>query len=426
MKIEIPYGRTVLSADIPDERVGAVLNNRLHDYEPPAAADVLVEQALASPIGSPPLCELAKGKKNVVILASDHTRPVPSKAIMPAMLREIRRFNPQVKITILIATGCHRESTREELVHKFGQEICEQETIAIHDCLKDSMVDYGVLPSGAPLSVNRIGAQADLLVAEGFIEPHFFAGFSGGRKSVLPGICAASTVYANHSSHMIDSPGAHSGCLQGNRIHEDMVEGARRVGLSFIVNVVCNGSKETVAAFAGDFEQAHLAGVSFLNGLCRMQVEEEAGIVITGNGGFPLDQNIYQAVKGISTADIICRRGGVIIMAAASVDGHGGDEFYHTFTSGKNADEILQDILNVPQDETRPDQWQSQILARAMVRHPVILISTQPHELVQKMGIIPADDISQAIGMADELLGRKEKIVVIPDGVGCIPALKET
>ena len=135
MKIEIPYGRAVLSADIPDERVGAVLNNRLHDYEPPAAADVLVEQALASPIGSPPLCELAKGKKNVVILASDHTRPVPSKAIMPAMLREIRRFNPQVKITILIATGCHRESTREELVHKFGQEICEQETIAILDCL---------------------------------------------------------------------------------------------------------------------------------------------------------------------------------------------------------------------------------------------------------------------------------------------------
>ena len=153
-------------------------------------------------------------------------------------------------------------------------------------------------------------------------------------------------------------------------------------------------------------------------------MEEEAGIVITGNGGFPLDQNIYQAVKGISTADIICRRGGVIIMAAASVDGHGGDEFYHTFTDGKNADQILQDILNVPQDETRPDQWQSQILARAMVRHPVILISTQPHELVQKMGIIPADDISQAIGMADELLGRKEKIVVIPDGVGCIPALK--
>ena len=325
MEIEIPYGKSVLSADIPDGRIGAVLTNQLHDYEPPAPADVLVEQALASPIGSLPLCELAKGKENVVILASDHTRPVPSKAIIPAMLQEVRRFNPQVKITILIATGCHRGSTRDELVRKFGREVYEQEHIVIHDCLKDTMVDYGILPSGVPLCVNRIGAQADLLIAEGFIEPHFFAGFSGGRKSVLPGICAASTVYANHSSGMIDSPYAHSGCLKGNRIHEDMVEGARRVGLCFIVNVVCNGNKETVAAFAGDFEQAHLAGVSFLNELCRMQVDEEAGIVITGNGGFPLDQNIYQAVKGISTADIICRRGGVIIMAAASVDGHGGN-----------------------------------------------------------------------------------------------------
>ena len=426
MEIEIPYGKSVLSADIPDGRIGAVLTNQLHDYEPPAPADVLVEQALASPIGSLPLCELAKGKENVVILASDHTRPVTSKAIIPAMLQEVRRFNPQVKITILIATGCHRGSTRDELVRKFGREVYEQEHIVIHDCLKDTMVDYGILPSGVPLCVNRIGAQADLLIAEGFIEPHFFAGFSGGRKSVLPGICAASTVYANHSSGMIDSPYAHSGCLKGNRIHEDMVEGARRVGLCFIVNVVCNGNKETVAAFAGDFEQAHLAGVSFLNELCRMQVDEEAGIVITGNGGFPLDQNIYQAVKGISTADIICRRGGVIIMAAASVDGHGGNEFYHTFACGKTAGEILQDILSVPQDKTRPDQWQSQILARAMARHPVILISTQPPELVQRMGLIPADNLSQAVEIADGILGTKEKIVVIPDGVGCIPALKET
>ena len=426
MEIEITYGKSVLSADIPDGRIGAVLTNQLHDYEPPAPADVLVEQALASPIGSLPLCELAKGKENVVILASDHTRPVPSKAIIPAMLREVRRFNPQVKITILIATGCHRGSTRDELVRKFGREVYEQEHIVIHDCLKDTMVDYGILSSGAPLCVNRIGAQADLLIAEGFIEPHFFAGFSGGRKSVLPGICAASTVYANHSSGMIDSPYAHSGCLKGNRIHEDMVEGARRVGLCFIVNVVCNGNKETVAAFSGDFEQAHLAGVSFLNELCRMQVDEEAGIVITGNGGFPLDQNIYQAVKGISTADIICRRGGVIIMAAASVDGHGGNEFYHTFACGKTAGEILQDILSVPQDKTRPDQWQSQILARAMARHPVILISTQPPELVQRMGLIPADNLSQAVEIADGILGTKEKIVVIPDGVGCIPALKET
>ena len=183
MKIDIPYGKTVLSADIPDIRVSAVLNNRLHDYEPLAAADELVEQALASPISSPPLCELAKGKKNVVILASDHTRPVPSKAIIPAMLREIRRFNPQVKVTILIATGCHRESTREELVHKFGREVCEQEKIVIHDCLKDSMVDYGVLPSGAPLSVNRIGARRICWLRKVLLNRIFLPGFREDAKA---------------------------------------------------------------------------------------------------------------------------------------------------------------------------------------------------------------------------------------------------
>lgn len=425
MRIEIPYGKAALSADIPDERIGAVLTNQLHDYKPEAPAEVLVERALASPIGSPPLCELARGKEHVVILASDHTRPVPSKAIIPAMLREVRRFNPQVKVTILIATGCHRGSTREELIHKFGQEIYEKERIVIHDCLKDPMVDLGRLPSGAPLRVNQIGAQADLLIAEGFIEPHFFAGFSGGRKSVLPGICAAETVYANHSAPMIASPYAHSGCLKGNRVHEDMVEGARRAGLTFIVNVVCNGKKETAAAFAGDFEQAHLAGVDFINRLCRMQLDEAAGIVITGNGGIPLDQNIYQAVKGISTADIICRKGGVIIMAASSVDGHGGESFYQTFAGGKKAEEILQDILNVPQDKTQPDQWQSQILARTMVNHPIVFISTLPPELVQSMGFIPASDLLEAVRKADEILGKEEKIVVIPDGVGCIPALRE-
>lgn len=424
MKIELPYGKTVLSDELPDERISAVLENQLADYMPPAPADVLVERALASPIGSPALSELARGKRNVVLIASDHTRPVPSRAIVPAMLREIRKFNPRVRISILIATGCHRGSTREELIDKFGREIVENEQIYIHDCLKDPMVDYGLLPSGAPLSVNRIGAEADLLVAEGFIEPHFFAGFSGGRKSVLPGICAAGTVYANHSSHMIAGSCAHSGCMEGNKIHEDMVEGARRVGLAFIVNVVCNSRRQTVAAFAGDFEKAHIAGARFLNSLCRTQVKEEAGIVITGNGGFPLDQNIYQAVKGISTADIICRRGGVIIMAASCTDGHGGEEFYRTFSGGKTAEEILREILQVPQQDTKPDQWQSQILAKAMARHPVILISTQPAELVRKMGIIPAVSICQAVGIADEILKKKEKIVVIPDGIGCIPALQ--
>lgn len=424
LRIALPYGHGEITAQIPDARILAVARNGLSQKQPSAPADTLVAQALENPIGSPPLWELAKGKHKIVLLASDHTRPVPSKAIVPQMLAQIRRGNPEAEITILIATGCHRGTTREELIRKFGPEICRREHIVIHDCQQSPTVDLGVLPSGAPLRVNALAAQADLLVAEGFIEPHFFAGFSGGR-SVLPGVCSTQTVYANHSAALIDSPYAHSGSLEQNPIHRDMVEGARRAGLRFIVNAVINGAHETVAAFAGDLEQAHRAGTDYVNSLCRVEVSDPAGIVITGNGGYPLDQNIYQAVKAISTANIVAKSGGVIIMCAACEDGHGGEDFYNTFSSGQNANQILSDIRSVPMEQTRQDQWQSQIMAKAMAEHPVILVSTLPAPFVEKMGLIAAADLETAVRKADELLPAREKILVLPDGIGCIPKLKE-
>lgn len=425
LRIALPYGHGEITAQIPDARILAVARNGLSQKQPSAPADTLVAQALENPIGSPPLWELAKGKHRIVLLASDHTRPVPSKAIVPQMLAQIRHGNPEAEITILIATGCHRGTTREELIRKFGPEICRREHIVIHDCQQSPTVDLGVLPSGAPLRVNALAAQADLLVAEGFIEPHFFAGFSGGRKSVLPGVCSTQTVYANHSAALIDSPYAHSGSLEQNPIHRDMVEGARRAGLCFIVNAVINGAHETVAAFAGDLEQAHRAGTDYVNSMCRVEVSDPAGIVITGNGGYPLDQNIYQAVKAISTANIVAKPGGVIIMCAACEDGHGGEDFYNTFSSGRDANQILSDIRSVPMEQTRQDQWQSQIMAKAMAEHPVILVSTLPAPFVEKMGLIAAADLETAVRKADELLPAREKILVLPDGIGCIPKLKE-
>lgn len=423
LRIALPYGHGEIAAELPPQRILGIARNGLSQMEPDASAEVLVKRALESPIGSPPLWELAQGKRRVVLLASDHTRPVPSRAIVPQMLQQIRRGNPEAEITILIATGCHRGTTREELVRKFGPEICSQERIVIHDCQKSPVVDLGTLPSGAPLRVNALAAEADLLVSEGFVEPHFFAGFSGGRKSVLPGVCSTETVFANHCSKLIDSEFAHSGCLEGNPIHRDMVEGARRAGLRFIVNAVINGAHETVAAFAGDLEQAHLAGVNYVNSLCRMEVEQQAGIVITGNGGYPLDQNVYQAVKAISTANIVARPGGVIIMCAACEDGHGGETFYRTFTQN-NAAQILENIRRVPMEQTQQDQWQSQILAKAMVNHPIILVSTLPAPFVEKMGLIAAGNLEEAIQKADSMLKTEERILVLPDGIGCIPQLK--
>ena len=298
--VQFPYGKEFMQLDIPASRLQGILVSELHHYNAEKSQEALVREAMGKPIGTPSLRELAAGKQKVVLIASDHTRPVPSKAIIPPMLEEIRQGNPQADITILIATGCHRGTTKEELIGKFGADIVENEKIYIHDCDEtDMLVHVGTLPSGGDLMINRLAYEADLLVAEGFIEPHFFAGYSGARKSVLPGVAARKSVLANHCSEFIAHPCARTGILEGNPIHEDMVYAARKANLAYIVNVVINEKKEAIYAVAGDMEQAHAVGCGFLSKLCGAHAAP-ADIVITTNGGYPLDQNVYQSVKGMT------------------------------------------------------------------------------------------------------------------------------
>ena len=420
MHISIPYGRERLTAQIPEERINGVLCSRLESYTPATGETELVRQALANPIGSATLEELSRGKQNIVLIASDHTRPVPSKVLVPPMLEAIRRGNPDAKITILIATGCHRGTTKAELIEKFGPEIVAREQIAIHDCADDAnMVTLGTLPSGGELRINRIAAEADLLVSEGFIEPHFFAGFSGGRKSVLPGIVARETVYWNHNADFIGDPHARTGILEGNPLHRDMVWAARTAKLQFICNVVINAKHQVMGAFAGDVEQAHLAGTEFLKGLCQAP-RTPADIVITTNNGYPLDQNIYQAVKGMTAGEATCNEGGVIIMAAACEDGHGGESFMRTMTQDKSPQQILAEIQATPPAKTVPDQWESQILARILCRFHVVLISRADPDLVRAMKMHPASSIDEALQIAETLLKKSGSVTVIPEGISTI------
>ena len=420
MMISVPYGRTRLTAVLPDERISAVLTSRLESYVPPMSQRELVEAALNTPCGSSTLEELARGKEHIVLIASDHTRPVPSKVLVPPMLAAIRRGNPSARITILIATGCHRETTKAELTEKFGPEIVEHEHIVIHDCAAEAdMVTIGTLPSGGALRINRVAAEADLLISEGFIEPHFFAGFSGGRKSVLPGIAARETVFWNHNADFIASPFARTGILEGNPIHRDMIYAARAAKLAFICNVVINAKHQVVGAFAGDCEQAHIAGAEFLKGLCQSE-KVLSDIVITTNNGYPLDQNIYQAVKGMTAGEATCKEGGVIIMAAACNDGHGGESFMKTIAADKTAPEILAEIQATPKKDTVPDQWESQILARILSRFHVVLISEADPEMVKAMKMHPADNLQQAVQIAEDLLGFPGTITVIPEGISTI------
>ena len=422
MQIALPYGKGRITAELPDGRIAGIIENRMGAYCPRLGEEELVERGLENPIGSAPLCELAKDKQNVVLIASDHTRPVPSKRIVPKMLREIRKGNPRAEITILIATGCHRGTTEQELIEKFGEEIVRRERILVHDCEKDEeMVHLGTLPSGGELMINRIAAEADLLVAEGFIEPHFFAGFSGGRKSVLPGVASKRTVYANHCSKFLADPRSRAGILEGNPIHKDMVFAARKAKLAFICNVAINQKQEIIGAFCGDAEGAHEAGVRFVRELCESRIEEETEIVITSNNGYPLDQNAYQAVKGISTAESAVKQDGVIIMLAKCEDGIGGDSFYQTFQRDRSAAHILECIEQVPQDQTIADQWQSQVFARVLKKAHVILISDLTKDQTSALHMEKAADLESAIAQADAYLGhRNGRIVVIPEGITSI------
>ena len=243
----LPYGKEKLTAKIEDEHLAGVLLSELHSYKAPKSGAELVQDALEHPIGTPRLCDMAVGKKKVVVISSDHTRPVPSHIMMPLILAEIRKGNPDADITILISTGLHRTTTKEELAAKFGPEIMANEKIVVHDCDdKDNLVYLGKLPSGGNLIINRLAAEADLLVAEGFIEPHFFAGFSGGRKSILPGVASRETVMYNHNSGFIADPHARTGVVEGNPIHNDMLYAARAARLDFIVNVVIDAAHDPI------------------------------------------------------------------------------------------------------------------------------------------------------------------------------------
>lgn len=417
----LPYGKETLSVQIGEEHLAGVLQAELHHYQPPMGGKELVQEALEHPVGTKRLCELAVGKEKIVVISSDHTRPVPSHIIMPLLLAEIRKGNPDADITILISTGLHRETTREELEAKFGPEIMKNEKILVHNCDDTkNLISLGWLPSGGELVLNRLAVEADLLVAEGFIEPHFFAGFSGGRKSVLPGVAGRQTVMYNHNSGFIAHPCARTGVLEGNPIHNDMLYAARAAGLAFIVNVVIDAAHDPVFAVAGECELAHKKGREFLASRCQVDAVP-ADIVISTNGGYPMDQNIYQSVKGMTAAEATVKENGVIIMLSKAADGHGGKSFHETFRDEKDLNRMMQAFLDRSPEETIIDQWQSQIFARVLLKAKVIYVSSCEDSLVEDLHMIPAHSLEEAMRKACEIVGKEDyTVTVIPDGVSVI------
>lgn len=421
MRMFVPYDKKTVPIEIDDQNFVGSLVSRGESYHPGKSAEELVEASLDHPIGSAKLEELVKGKKNIVIISSDHTRPVPSKIITPILLRRIRSAEPDANIKILVATGFHRPSTKQELIDKYGQEIVDREQIVMHVSTDDSaMLKIGTLPSGGECIVNRLAVEADLLLAQGFIEPHLFAGFSGGRKSVLPGISSYKTIMANHCSEFINSPNTRPGILKDNPIHKDMLYAAKTAGLRFIVNVILNGEREIIASFSGALEEAHAQGCNFLTSLASVK-PVPCDITVVTNGGYPLDQNIYQAVKGLTSAEAANKQGGVIIMLAGLSDGTGGEGFYNNLARLKTPKEFLDQVSHVGRNQTLPDQWESQVLARILNCHHVIMVSDliKP-EIVTAMHMKHANSFDEALRRAYELQGPNARVAVIPDGLAVI------
>ena len=418
--IPIPYYTSTLDLHVEEENLKAVLTAKMHGFHAEKSQEQLVLDALEHPVGSPRLRTLAEGKRKIVIVTSDHTRAVPSKITLPLLLKEIRSGNPDADITILIATGLHRPTTEEEQRRMFGDEIVDHEKIAINNAFApEQFVELCTLPSGAVFQVNRLAAECDLLVTEGFVEPHFFAGFSGGRKSILPGICSERTVNENHSYKAVSHPRSNSGMLKDNPIHADMLCAAKAVNVQFIFNVALDGEKKIVAAWAGDLEKAHEAGVAFIRQWSQCPVVT-GDIVVTSNGGYPLDQNLYQSPKAMATAEACAGEDGVIIMCCSCCDGMGGAHFGQLIQRG-TPDEIDRYLSSIPPEKTIPEQWCTQVCVRVLRKHPVILVTTfLSHDEVRKANMIPASTPDEALEIAYRLKGEQASVVVIPDGVSVL------
>lgn len=409
---KLPYGQSFIEFTLPKNKVQAVLSPKSFCYLSKSERDIIVN-ALRHPIGSPQLRELVKGKKHILIITNDNTRPNTSRVTFPLLLEEIESGNPLAKISVLIATGLHSKLTKEEIEEKFSNNISSKIDILIHDAY-DEVIYLSKLSTGTELWVNKLVLESDLIIAEGNIDPHFFAGFTGGSKSILPGISGYETIFSNHSAKMIDHPRSKNGVLEGNPVYTEMCEAASRVGLLFILNVTLGEDGKVVNAFSGNPFEAHKVGTDFIKKHTLLH-PSFAEIVITSNSGYPLDRNVYQVVKGISVAVETAKPGGVIIMVAECRDGVGHPMFYKLLSESSSPSELLEKIRS--RDIYCVDQWQVQILVKILEKYKVIIVTNKlDKSAIEAMHMLYANSIQEAIDIAFSLKGSESKITIVPEG----------
>jgi nickel-dependent lactate racemase len=419
MKIKLAYGRNGLEVDFAPPGIEVIEPRFVEGVRDEVSA---LRQALRNPIAAPPLKDIVSSDDSVALVFSDRTRPMPSDRVLPVILAELEHV-PKERITLINALGTHRPNTPEELEAMLGRSVVENYRVIQHRP-KDraSMVYLGKSSFGNEVWVNKDFMQARIKILTGFIEPHFFAGFSGGPKSVLLGVAAFESILKNHSALMIDNPHATWGVTEGNPIHQEMSEIANLVKPDFIVNVTLNKNRTITGVFAGSWKEAHAEGCAFARKWVMRPVKEPYDLVVTTNSGFPLDMNLYQAVKGMSAAARIVKDGGAIIIAAECSDGvpHHGS-FRELLRARKSPAELLEMIQNML--ETIQDQWQVQILAKILQRAQVYLYSSLPDEEVVSAHLIPVKDIARLVSQLGD--GRRDfRVAVLPEGPQTVPYLE--
>ena len=418
MKVNLAYGQGHLPVELPDS------TTVIQPSHNPGLADerAAVLAALDQPIGSKPLRDWIMPNQKICILFTDITRATPNRRLIPWLLEYLTHVPPE-QITLLNQTGTHRPNTRAELEKMLTPEVVARYRVLNHECEKETdLVQFGTPRDGTPALLNRHAVEADLHIVTGFIEPHFFAGFSGGPKGLMPGVAGLKTVMSNHGARNIGDPNSTFGILEGNPIWEEARDIALRCGPSFLLNVALNEERQITGVFAGDLLAAHRTGCDFVKRSAMNRCEAAFDIVVTTNSGYPLDLNLYQGVKGMSAGVRIIKPGGTLILAAECREGvPPGSPLDALLRSAGSPEEILT-MLAIP-GFVRAEQWQAQIQALIQRKATVLLHSSLPDEVVRAAHLTPCRDISATVKGLVAASGNGVRVAALPHGPLSIPYL---